>query len=1188
MAKLRELAGMGPQEEQKAPSQMTTLQKMAGGMQVSPEATGPAVDTAAMSQLRRGFASTISSAQLAARIDAASNPRDYEVFRIGEDNVSMADEYGADINVLSPDERRERINAVDKQKFEEKYGGIESGSGVELAGAFGGAVLGDPLMAVIPAGGSAKAASVIGASIGATDAALYSKLENGEISYGSAALGAAIGGVAGGAIYKLGEGFAAALESRIRSGVELDGDDVQMLMLEHLPSNALPAPQKALPALPDEDGIPLLSRRVETDPNAPVGGTDGIPILTDRQLALEHLPNPQKVAEEVNARMDLSKDNWMNDIDTLLEGQKKDLPLFMPEEIMQALDSGIAKYRDQLTPDEVSKVARIKKVYNNIIKGRDPLPVAKGVDDAEGIRLAKIQTRYGNEPIANLRDRRKVQKDYETQGKVEEEAMEYAEAITPMTPSGVPDEFKIERLGIRTPPAQNAQAGVAKAVAEGKIVNNSPMGQTRNPPVDMLRGAGDLASPRRVEQAMNIGIWEKFMSRPRAVVDKMGKAGRELNSRIKIAIADSDRAVLSRWQDLRSRSKAIYGRVPERFTPEQASEIMSVLNNPKMAGKVSRENAAMAAEMRKTYNDVLRDAMKAGVIDKAHGYKLLEKARTEGYAPRMWDFDYLATREGKDKFVRLLSEKGTTKQQMHAILNAVGESEARIKQLLSSMRPNRKGKYTLNADMAQQVWSRRDGFKQRTKANNLERSRSLDLDFEDIKDFLVKDPGQIMSQYLSDSYQAINYVKQFGKKSERADKLIGEIEYNYGSNARDFATEMFNTETRNRHSKALKAHRDLTNSKRTALQYAKTYQSLKLVMAQILNAGQSVVNGTLRMSSDVSMPKALFTSLKGIKDTFNKEGWEFASRSGAAAHHTLMHMMAEQGGGAKITDMFLTGTGFRAIETLNRMFAANMGKAHIETLASRVKKLQAEPSLSKGQQKMLREDIRSLDELGLDSRNIDGWTVEDIQRGAALFSDEINFRPGASSIPQNMQGPVAGLFRQFQSFALFQTAFIKDNVQRALRRGGVGPMMNTLAAFGVVAPAVGYPIEEFRNGIREWASGKETPEADKANAWVQGMMATGMLGMFVDYGMKSYDGGLEKAAFGLLGPTAGDAAKLTRGIAGTGKRLAEGKFNPEEPLLDAMLRTTPLGSAWAERAYGSSASGYKTPYKSNYSGQIGQ
>lgn len=1141
MATLRELAGMGQsQEEQEAPSEMTRLQQMAGGVLGTPEADGPAVDTSAVSRLRKGFSSTVSSTQLAARLDAAGNPNDYVVVRFGEDPKTMAEEYGADFASLSEDERRQRINAVDKQKFDEEYGSVESGTALELAGAFGGAVLADPLMAAIPAGGSAKAAAVIGAAVGGTDAALYSKLEEGEISYGSAALGALIGGVAGGAIYKLGEGFASSLDARIRQGAELDADEAAALMQAH--------------------------------------GADGA-----------DMPDPAKVAEEVNQHMNLSKDTWLNDVDTLLEGQKKDLPLFHPEEILQALDTGISKYRDQLTPKEVEKVARIKKVYDNLAKERDPLPIAKGVKDKEGIRLAKIQTRYASEKPAALQERRKAVKSMESQGKYEEDAISYAEAVTPRTDSGIPDPQKAAQMGLEVPPANSASSGTAKAISEGRIRKNSKMGQARDPDVEMLRGREDLASPRRVQQAMDIGIWEKFMSRPRAVVDKMGKAGQELNRRLKVAVADSDRDTISRWNILQKKSQEIYGRLPRRFNERQASEIMSVLNNPKMASKVSRENAAMAAEFRATYNEVLRDAIKAGVIDKQKGLALLEKARTEGYAPRVWDFDYLATGEGKEKFVKLLSEKGTSKQQMMAILKAVGEEDARAKNLVSAMRQNAKGKYTLSKDMAQQVWSRRDGFKQRTKANNLERSRTLDLDYKDIKDFLIKDPGELMSQYLSDSYQAINYTRQFGKKSEVADELLGAIEYNYGSNAKDFATEMFNTETRNRHSQVLKAHRDLTNSKRTALQYAKTYQSLKLVMAQILNAGQWIVNGTVRMAPDVGLPKALSTALKGMSNTFTKEGYEFASRSGAAAHHTLMHMMAEQGGGAKITDWFLTVTQFRNIETLNRMFAANMGKAHVETLANRVQKLRSQPSgLSKGQQRTLKEDLRALDELGLDTDNIDGWTVQDVQRAATLFSDDINFRPGASTIPQSMQGPFAGLVRQFQSFALFQTAFIKDTVQRAYRRGGMNSAISTLGAFGIVAPTIGYGIEEVRIGLRDWVSGKKTQEADKAHAWVQGMQATGMLGMFIDYGMKAWDGSPERAVTGLMGPTAGDVFKVSAGLIGTGKRLEKGQFNPEEPLLNSLIRTLPMGSQLSERAFGGSSGGYKDPYKSNYSGQIGQ
>lgn len=1128
MSIIEDLAGL-PRRNEEEKQATSTVEQLAGVQGITPKASSAALDTSTWSAVTKGFAHPMSVGQTVSRLGLTKRPEDYAILRFKDEfgnfvmpvADSVESEYGDDFGALNEEERRNRINEVDQQNFMQKYGEIAPQATAEMVGAFGGAILGDPLMAVVPMGGSAKAAAAIGATIGASDAMLHDKLQKGEISVENAALGAVVGGVGGAALWKLGDAVASFVNGRVSRGIEVDGDEIKDLMVIHRPD-----------------------------------------------LSPEDLGDLNVVAREINTAMGSGKDTWYSQVKDLApKGGKEvsaDLPAVSAEEMIDAIDEGLRKYGSNLSDKEIDEV----------MKARNAFEIAAG---------RQVPQKVTGERNVTPKDEDK----YRTQqGKVEEDAVQYAENVVPKTESGLPDTDAARTMGIDIPPAENTTAGIAKALGENKIKRESPLGQATSPDVGYLRGVEDTVSPRNVTKAMDIGVWEKFASRPFAVVNKMGGAGKELTRRLKVSIAETDRQYYNHIVDLKKSGMKIFGKHVSRFSDEQVDEINSVLNNPKMSGKVAKESAAIAGEFRKVYNQVIRDAIKYGAMSKEKGYALLEKARTEGYAPRIWDFNYLATKEGKDKFVTLLTEKGADKQQMYQLLHSVGIEKARAEKILSAVGPSEKGKYKLNKDIALEVWSKREGFKQRTKANNLERSRALDFQYADVKDFLIKDPMEVMSTYLKDSYSVINQSRYFGNKSQKADELLGEIEYNYGKNAKDFAAEMFMTETSNRNSKTLQAHRDLANWKRTTYGYAKTYQSLKLVMAQILNLGQAVVNGTVRMSSDMPLPKALATAIRGIGRTFTEEGLDFASRSGAAAHHTLMHMMAEQGGSARITDTFLTATGFRKVEEVNRMFAANMGRAHVENLAARITKLRSQKQgLSDGQQRTLMEDSEALRDLGLDPDNISGWTIEDLQRAGTMFSDEINFRPGASSIPQSMQGPFAGLVRQFQSFALFQTAFIKDNLARSFRRGGITPTMSTLAAMGIVAPTAGYAVEEARIGIRDWVSGKKTQESEKAHAWVQGMVATGMLGMFIDYGMRAYEGNVTAALSGLLGPTAGDLIKVAEGVKGTAQRVQKGKVNPEEPILRALLRTAPMGSSIDKRIYPSGA--YKDSYQNNYSGQIG-
>lgn len=1086
----------------------------------------PVQDKSKSAAFAKGFTQSQSIYQKAARVAAAKNPESVQVIRMFDEDGNyspstggLETEYGEDFNSLDYEARIARMQEVDNKRFYEKYGHVTGSRGTELLGELTGAVVADPVLAAIPMGGSAKAAAIIGGAIGATDAAAQSAMETGKVSAYDVMVGTTVGAATGGILYKVGSKVTDYITDRAKKRLPANEDDLNKIINESgIEKSSI-------------EGVPQSISEINANLDLKNPKADWYKNLFESNPSPESQPKPAMAGakQEVGPTKE-----WTGDV-----------PKMTPEETIDAIDEGLRYHAKDLSDFEIDEVMKLRA----------------RMERAAG---KVVPHKLGDDTVINGWSQREMDDLEIGAGKKTMDESDYANNVVARNKDGQPDVQATKDVGLDLTGAKNITSGVHRAMREEKVRANTKMGEELGGQAPKpITSSADILGPEQARKAMNVGTRARLFSRPQELVRKMGTAGKELVRRLHTMRADADRAFYELSTKIDAMDKDLKAVIKDRaFTPEIQAQVNLGLNNPSKIKSLAPEAQKIVNNYRAFYSKVLDDAYANGMYDEAT-YKALKKTAAEqGYSPRIWDMEYLASAEGQQSFQKLLTEKGVNAKAAKGLLKAAGYKKAQIEGLI---RPSADGKVKFAADAAKEIWLKRQGFVQRTKGNNLENARSLkNLDYDDLKEFLITDPKQVLVRYAQESYDAIYNVKYFGKKGEVAEKLSGNILMNYGDGAKKYADEMFFTETRNRQSKVIQAQRDQSEFGRSVSQVATSLQVLKLGFAQIMNATQSVANGTVRMAQQRGFAPAAYQSLKSISNILfgGPEAREWARSTGAAAHNAMLHIIAEGGDRPLLfADKFLQYTGFSKIEEFNRLFAADMGKNHIQYVAREVakrQKLKAQGKLSREGEKTLEIDRNSLWEMGLDPDNAAGWNVDEIKRAAALFSDQVNFRPGAMSIPQAFQSPAAKIVRQFQSFIYFQTNFVMDSVKKSYQRDGVKGVLNTLTAIGAVAAPVGLGATYTREGVKSMLTGddkrlKELNDMGYVRRIVEGALTVGMGGMVVDAVIQGHSSGWDRAVLGFAGPTIGDAIGLAKGASGS---IKQGSV---EPILKQIVSMGPYG-----------------------------
>lgn len=624
-------------------------------------------------------------------------------------------------------------------------------------------------------------------------------------------------------------------------------------------------------------------------------------------------------------------------------------------------------------------------------------------------------------------------------------------------------------------------------------------------------------------------------SRPGAVIKTMGKSGRWLAESMERAQQNVELRVARQLHWLKN--------TVSHLDDVQKLEMTRLLQHTIKPSQASKAALAAAKSVRKELNRVLDEAVEAGIYTAAKAARLKQKVIKNGYFPRVYDEIVMGSSKGKQMWIEAWTTQGMSREGMEDALMSILKEKKLVKEFIEFARVEN-AKYYLSSSQAARLLRRYRASDKSSRSKHLEASRRLHPDTEKLLEpFLVKDPMVALTRYFVDAHRRIQFSKIFdmigpdgivrtdAKAHAAFKRIAAEMpdDASAGLAEQTYYTMVGDT----LQSKTLRSVIEMSDRKREFIQGALTYETVtKLGLAQIPNAMQSTINGITKLLNKTGGNP--FTSLglytKGLIRSLGKEGKEFADLSGAALETTLMELAGEANHVTRVAEKFLKGTGFIAMEKMNRNFAANQGIAYAEWLLSKHGKAVAAGAHPNKIAKL----ERAMKEIGIPvDRPV---TKDDYYRAGLIFSNEINFRHTPDKVPLAWQSPFGKLVTQFKKFAFHQGAFVKENVIKPAFRGNVIPLMWYTAP----AAGIGMGIDELRRMIKN-----DDRELSATERYVRGITMIGGLGLMQDFIGSAFRGD-SMFASNVLGPTGSDMVKVGVGAANT---IKQGDL-------------TPLVSAW--------------------------
>lgn len=628
----------------------------------------------------------------------------------------------------------------------------------------------------------------------------------------------------------------------------------------------------------------------------------------------------------------------------------------------------------------------------------------------------------------------------------------------------------------------------------------------------MRKGIGKLNEWADTDGAAVIAH-SKILNSPASVLKSFGETGRMLAEKIEKMHNNVDLALGDKlWrfeQNVGNLSKV------------DLTDAMRLLQHSIKPAQASKAALKAAKELRREFNSVLDDAVDAGIMTTKQVSALKLAASKNGYFPRIYDKDFLASKEGKQQWIDTWTNMSKSKSDMSNTLMAILGEKDMVADFVRKAQKNHKGEYYLSQGNALDLLRLMQNRSHHARSSHLEKARKIKVKDEAIlAPFLVKDPAVVISRYFGDAYRRIEAAKIFDgvdstgkiKQDYHADIAFNKITKELSGEEAKLARDIYYTSVGDLQSSVIKSAMDMSDTQRKVLQGVSSFETAtKLSTAQMLNMLQATINGMTRLLGQTGNP---LTSLKlyskGLVMAASKEGGDFAQRSGAAIETTIMEIAGEGSKVGKYGERVLKYTGFIAAEKMQRRLGANIGRAYAEDLLSKYAKIQKGTIKGKKADKILRQ----MKELHLPTNRVANET--DMHRAGLRFSNDINFRNTPDRIPLGWQTPYGRLFSKFKSFAFHQSAFVRDNVIKPLIKGNPYPLIWYAGAGG----SLGMGVDELRRMVKG-----DDREFTMTERYLRGITSIGGMGLIQDV-ISNAHRSPEKLVAGLGGAGLGDAARI--------------------------------------------------------------
>lgn len=960
----------------------------------------------------------------------------------------------------------------------EVHGTEHAETGVATLGKFTGA-LADP-STVLPIGATVRGAIAIGAATGAVDMAAYQLATEGKVDIDRVALGAALGGVAGGLLKKGGDELGRWLHGKRENNIPVTEKDIQEQLIKYDVRDADPR---------------TLAEQINT--NLGIGPAKG-KAARRREARAAWKENPEDAAF------------WQRYGENQAELREID----------------VKKISTEAEKAEIAKKVEIEEMYKQ-----------RAVDVEASIR--KLEQEH---TIAKQRDIEQRNKVHLARAAVPEQpvlATKMEEAFESAGASLRKDERAVEGLkqtfnqtgGISQDVLYNvASAGVGAGLGyawEGEQGAAIGAAIGLGLPWAMGKTYSKLGRVGERDSSFLTDNMASLATRPITKLNTLGQWGQAFGKRLQTAIENIDLQSGEKMWIVESKLANLTDEGKQYLIRGMQGTIKDVKQTPEI-----RE---ILTTLRQEFSDVLREATKVGIISPKKAAELANKAKSTGYWPRMYNEAFLSSTEGKAKWQEIFSTAQWTKEQLEGTLQTLLGENSKDFRIFMDLAKKDGNRYYLPPEQALRLLEKRGVAMKMKRSGHLEQGRKLHVSEEDmLNPVLVNDPHAVLSSYFHDVYRRIEMARAFGAGDDVAIKAINAIEDEFGSAEAKYVRDLYFTSVGDSRAPSVAAGIAMKEGLRRAYGAINAFETLKLSMAWAINAGQALVNGTTYLAGRTNPVTTHRIAMKGLMASFGKEGKDIAARSGAAAEATLLQLIGEYSEASSILGRQLRGpmapfevlnnpteflkfTQFIRVEKFQRVYAANMGKAYAEHLLAKKALIDAGKLTGKKANKI----IKQMEEIGLSTHMPANSVPEgDLLRASLRFSNEVNFRNTADKYPLAWHSPHAKIFTKFKSFAFHHGAFIKDNVLRPLKEGNPLPLMN----YAAVGTPVGMGVDELRRMIKG-----DDRELTTTERLLRGFTSVGGLGILVDT-VASTAYNAASPVMSIAGPAVADAANILHGV----------------------------------------------------------
>lgn len=1054
--------------------------------------------------------------------------------------LTGSDMYGPNWKYASYDERRDMINDRKKGIINSYYGNTME-SGISAAAGMVSGILTDPA-SLTPMGATYKGAAAIGAATAGTEAAVSGLAQKGEIDVEDVALATAVGVVAGPLLLYGGRSFMGFIRSKSTAREPVTVEEVKGQM--------------------DLFGIPDSERG-----------------------------NIQTIADDINKSLDIKEDPKSfaatKQVEKSFKGDtNSNLQYDMFDQRLEALRKSEVRISQADKEARAKKAMEMERMWSAHEKQDfafpDELQVTKDINsykkalerENKSIRYAipdKSETAMASAMKKALKSKGQELDDFKAMARSQQGGFASLPIMRDIAASGI---------GATVGYAYDGEEGALfGAIAGLGIVHSSGLGAKLYNKVGKMLPSKGIKTDPAVEDITKNFMSGRFLSKPETAFKSWGRTGMEFAERFKRANEDLNATISKNMADL---DKVFYKEgikqkifVFDKNSPEY-KQIPAILN--KTLNEADANPAAVAAskKVKQILNKTLYDAETSGLITNAKRMELLKDAETTGYFPRVYNEFYLNSGEGQKKWIEMFTGRDWTEKELVDAFVSMGDPKKATDTTVVAAEKSRKlasgskqlqravldgrivkkdgGVYKMSPALAKKLHEARAEKVASTRSNHLQKERKILLPDDVLAPFLVNDTSTVISSYLRDSYKAIHLARYFGKNDSVAQRLFSDIERISPSHAKEMQ-EVFYTMAGNAEwSENIRKFTEMPLWMKRGYGSAMSFETLKLVFAPVVNSVQATVNGSTMLARvSQSAPQAMRAYSKGLKATMTQEGREWAKRTGAVAESTIMQTMGElssanhsifmkefQGVFSPLNIVnqptkFLKTIMMTDVDNLQRVFAANMGKALVEDIIETNSGLQAKRiarGLSAAEEKIIKKGNDTLLELGINPQgDLSKIAIHDLERAAQRFSNEVNFISSPDQMPIALQNPYLRPFLQFKSFVIKHTAFVNKNVVEPAKKGNFGPALTYLAT-GLPA---GYAVDE----IRRFLLGDDK-DYTLLQRIIRALTAVGGLGIMTDVaGNVAYDeAGLQKWA---MGPAASDIAEGGYALA---KTIIDDKHDP--------------------------------------------